>query len=138
MPDKRKPCGRDQYHGTTPEAARSIMEEGARAPAAKGEVRTHNFQRSAVFTAGDPQYAALYGRNIVKMRIKRGARIMRRTMRASMRKGENLETAVARWITEADAKKYDMICVPDQQSGIGNVVLNPGILEPVEIIKWKK
>lgn len=127
---------RTQYHSTSPDRLESILERGLQLPLRSEDVATHRYRTPTISTADEPQYASAYNPSgvLLKLRVKPGSKFIKRSIR-SMRRGENLEDAVNRWIDEAAAKSYDGIYVGrGLQSTVGNQILNPSILSVIEVL----
>lgn len=119
------------YHGTTEKAAQTILRSGLDA---KATTRTHNFQTVASFCANTPDFARLYGPVVVALHVKPGAKTKTIKMRNLFIKGKNLMDSIEDRLPGWKKQGLDIIYVPDQQSGVGNIILNPRVLEPIEII----
>jgi GNAT superfamily N-acetyltransferase len=123
---------RKQYHGTTEESAHRILREGLRLDTA---IRTHNWPAQRVaFAADTPEYARLYGDSVVELEIVPGAKTRSVSMRRLFTGGRSLEDSIALQIPKWRAAGLDIVFVPDQQSGVGNIILNPGVLRPLRVL----
>jgi hypothetical protein len=127
---------RTQYHGTTKARAERISRTGIQLPRGSQDVAT--FAHStipSISTADEARWASSYGDTLVELRVKRGAKYLKRSYPRSARKGETLQQAVSRWMEDAKAKGYDGVHVgPGIQGSAGNQTLNPRVLEFVRIV----
>jgi hypothetical protein len=122
-----------QYHGTTEDRLAAIEERGLDRFAATVTMR-HSMP--AVFTADKPEIAALYGDGtVLVLKVAPRARYLTRRQRTNMRRGENLLAAVERWIREASDRGYAGVYVPDQQSGVGNITIDPSVLSVIGVCR---
>ena len=124
-----------QYHATKPENVQMVRERGLLLPG-QVKVQTHRYAIPSISTADSPKDARVYYPSgvLVVLRVRRGRKYLTRTMR-SMRRGENLEEAVDRWLEEAEARGAAGIHVPGLQSTVGNQTIDPDALEVVEVIE---
>jgi len=126
---------RVQYHATRPENVEMVRRHGLLLP---GDVRvdTHRYEIPSISTADDPKNACAYHPSgvVVVLKVRRGAKYIARSM-ASVRRGENLEDAVNRWLREASEHGASGVYVGSGlQSTIGNQTLDPSVLEIVDIV----
>lgn len=124
-----------QYHATRPENVELVRKRGLLLPA-EVRVETHRYEIPSISTADTPKNACIYypGGILVVVKVKKGAEYINRSL-GSMRKGENLEQAVNRWLQEAYDQGADGVYVGEGlQSTVGNQTLDPSVLEIVEII----
>lgn len=124
-----------QYHATRPENVDMIRSRGLLLP---GQVRvdTHRYEIASVSTADTPENARVYYPDgvVVVLRVRKGSKYLSRNLR-SMRRSENLEEAVNRWLAEAEEAGATGIYVGQGlQSTVGNQTLIPDSLEVVGVL----
>lgn len=125
-----------QFHATRPENVELINKRGLLLP---GEVRveTHRYDIPSISTANTPKYACAYHPRgvVVVVRVKKTAKYINRSLR-NLRKGENLEQAVNRWLEEAYSEGAAGVYVGEGlQSTVGNQTIDPSVLENVDVIE---
>lgn len=125
-----------QYHATTKDSADLIFRSGFRLPIAAEDVATHRYLIPTISTTNHPGHARVYHPSgvVIVVEVSASAKFLRRSLR-NMRRGENLEDAVNRWILEARNKGLAGVDVGEGlQSTVGNQHLYPWLLSPVDII----
>jgi len=125
-----------QYHATSKDRVASIMKKGLSLPRGKRDVSTHWYGVPTISTADKAEYAQVYHPSgvLLKIQVLPGAKYLNRSIR-SMKKGENLEQSVDRWIKEAKAAKADGVRVEGMQSTIGNQTINPRVLKVIGVVE---
>ena len=121
-----------QYHATTPERARLILEHGLKLPTPE-TARTNCHQIPSISTADSPMDAAVYAPHGVMLVFQVGPRanyIVRSSR--SMRKNENLQEAVNRWLLEAASRGTAGVYMKGWQNTVGNQHLDPASLRLIE------
>jgi len=123
---------RTQYHATRPENIDLIRSRGLLLP---GEVRveTHRYEIPSISTVDNLEDARVYHPSgmVLVLRVRPGFKYLTRSIR-SMKRGENLEGAVNRWLREAQERGATGIYVgKGLQSSVGNQTLIPEALEIV-------
>lgn len=127
-----------QYHATTLAAGERILKEGLKLPP-DVPVATHRFRIPTVSTTDEPHFACSYHPDgaLVTFMVQGDARYLNRTIR-NIRKGENLEAAVNRWLEEArDAGASGIYVGKGLQSTAGNQTLVPRALEVVNVTRCR-
>jgi hypothetical protein len=124
-----------QYHATRPENIDMIRSRGLLLP---GQVcvDTHRYDVPSISTADTPENARVYhpGGVVVVLRVQKWSKYLTRSLR-SMRRGENLEEAVNRWLAEAEEVGATGVYVGQGlQSTVGNQTLAPDALEVVGVL----
>lgn len=127
-----------QYHATRPENVEMVRQRGLLLP---GDVRvdTHRYEVPSISTADDPENACVYHPSgvLVSLKVRRGAKYIYRSM-SSVRRGENLEEAVNRWLRDAIEQGATGIYVgPGLQSTVGNQTLDASALEVVDVVSCR-
>jgi len=124
-----------QYHATDAKNVDTIREWGILLPTSV-RVQTHRYKIPSISSADSRENACIYypGGVVVVLRVKKRARYINRSLR-NMRRGENLEDAVNRWLLEAREEGASGVYVGDGlQSTVGNQTLNPRVLKLLDII----
>jgi hypothetical protein len=124
-----------QYHATRPGNVNMIRSRGLLLP---GQVRveTHRYNIPSISTADTPEDARVYHPDgvVVVLRVLKGQKYLTRSLR-SMKRGENLEESVNRWLEEAAEAGATGIYVGEGlQSTVGNQTLVLDALEVVGIL----
>jgi len=121
-----------QYHGTDESRAKRILQSGFDPSASQ---RTHNFPDPVVFTADSPEVAKLYGPVVIEVTVDKKAKIKKVGMLELFVRGKKLEESLIQRIKEWRGQGLQMVRVPDQQSGVGNIVLDESILLSPRVYK---
>jgi len=99
-------------------------------------VETHRYEIPSISTVDNPEDARVYHPSgiVLILRVHPGSKYLTRSIR-SMKRGENLEEAVNRWLREAQEHGATGIYVgKGLQSAVGNQTLTSEALEIVGIL----
>lgn len=124
-----------QYHATKMENVELVRSRGLLLPG-QVNVQTHQYDVPSISTTDTEENARVYYPSgvVVVLKVRRGMKYLNRSMR-SIKRGENLEQAVNRWLEEAVEAGADGVYVgAGLQSTVGNQTINPDALEVVDVI----
>ena len=124
-----------QYHATSWDRVPSILRKGIQPPRGRQDVATNAHNVPSISTTDDPDNARVYHPHgaLLELQVRSGAKYLVRSQRA-MRRGENLQASVDRWLNECREARAAGFWIEGGQSTVGNQTIDPTALKVLRIV----
>lgn len=126
-----------QYHATSWDRVPKILEHGLKTPEDPKQISTHRFETPSISTTDDPKNARVYHPSgaLLEVHVAGHAKYLYRDPQRHLKRGENVEQGMNRWLKEAKSGGYHGVRIADGfHSSVGHQHIDPSVLKVHRVV----